>query len=274
MSAQAHTSDTATLDRRTLAGDHRRLAALLRPGMHVLDVGCGTGAITAGIARAVAPAGTVLGIDRDPSLLDRARTRHADVPGLRFEERDVLGLDGDDRFDVVTAARVLQWIERPADALARMVAAVRPGGHMVVLDYSHADLVWDPPPPAPVRRFRDAFLAWRDANGWDNRLAHRLSDLFLESGLVEVSATVEDEIADRGHPAFDDALGVWRRVIDTLGPLMVEAGTLAAADLDAAAAAYPEWCRQSARRQHMVLRAVVGRRPGGAPCNDPFGLPS
>ena len=44
------------LDARSLGEDHAVLAALLRPGMTVLDVGCGTGAITRGIARAVSPA--------------------------------------------------------------------------------------------------------------------------------------------------------------------------------------------------------------------------
>ena len=49
MSLQPHTSDARILDRRTLERDHRRLAELLKPGMAVLDVGCGTGAITAGL---------------------------------------------------------------------------------------------------------------------------------------------------------------------------------------------------------------------------------
>src|SRR5262249_44872192 len=147
----------------------RHLAALLRPGMRVLDVGCGTGAITSGIARVVGPTGFALGIDRDPALLRLAVEQHASVPALGFEERDVLELTVETPFDIVTAARVLQWIEHPADAVDRMAAATRPGGLVVVLEYCHAELVWQPEPPAAVRRFYDGFLAWRDANGWDNR---------------------------------------------------------------------------------------------------------
>ena len=70
--SQQHQSSKNVLDRRTLAGDHRRLAELLRPGQSVLDVGCGTGSITAGIAEAVQPGGEVLGLDRDADLLARA----------------------------------------------------------------------------------------------------------------------------------------------------------------------------------------------------------
>jgi ubiquinone/menaquinone biosynthesis C-methylase UbiE len=51
------------LPQRSLETSHRRLAELLRPGMAVLDVGCGAGAITRGIAEAVAPGGHALGLD-------------------------------------------------------------------------------------------------------------------------------------------------------------------------------------------------------------------
>jgi ubiquinone/menaquinone biosynthesis C-methylase UbiE len=76
MSEQSHRSDPRVLNRRTLERDHRRLADLLCPGLFVLDVGCGTGAITAGVARRVASEGKVLGVDRDEGLLTQARQDH------------------------------------------------------------------------------------------------------------------------------------------------------------------------------------------------------
>ena len=135
MAEQFHRSDPRVLNRRTLDRDHRRLAELLRPGMTVLDVGCGTGAITAGIARSVGPGGSVVGVDRDLGLLEIARTEHAAVANLRFRREDALSLEFRQCFDVVTAARMLQWIRRPAKALARMKEAVKPRGRLVVLVY-------------------------------------------------------------------------------------------------------------------------------------------
>jgi SAM-dependent methyltransferase len=261
MNGQRHTSDSSILDRRTLARDHRRLGALLRPGMHVLDVGCGTGAITADVARAVGPTGRVVGQDRDPALLARARARGADVPWLSFEEGDVLARESGPRFDVVTAARLLQWIERPDLALARMAAATRPGGQVVVLDYDHTAIAWDPEPAGPITRFYAAFLAWRAAHGWDNAIAVHLSKLFADAGLEEVASHVEDEVAERGAPGFEDALDIWRRVLDEIGGLVVEEGFLESAAHAAARTAWGAWAAGSARRQHMVLRAVVGRVP-------------
>ena len=228
--------------------------------MAVLDVGAGTGAITAEIAGAVGPSGSVLGIDRDETMIRLAREHHAGVANLAFELLDVLELCDEARFDVVTAARALQWIEDPARALQRMHAATRPGGMAVVLEYTHADLVWEPSPPEPVRRFYDAFLAWRDANGWDNRLGDHLPGLVADAGFRDVVLTVEDEVATRGDPGFADALELWQRVIESMGTTIVGAGFLVQTDLDAARAAHRSWSKHDARMQRMVLRAVDGRR--------------
>lgn len=66
----------AVLDARSLAASHRQLAALLRPGLAVLDVGCGTGAITRGIAEAVAPGGRAVGLDVNAGMIESARRAH------------------------------------------------------------------------------------------------------------------------------------------------------------------------------------------------------
>ncbi|MGH9581503.1 MAG: methyltransferase domain-containing protein, partial [Bryobacteraceae bacterium] len=147
MSQQTHRADPRILNRRTLGRNHRHLVELLKPGMSVLDVGCGTGAITAGIARAVGPSGRVVGVDRDDSLLQLARQEHGDFENLSFEKQDVLSLNYKGYFDIVTAARALQWIADSKTALARMKSAARAGGHIVVLDYNHDNNSWEPDPP-------------------------------------------------------------------------------------------------------------------------------
>ncbi|MFZ0889767.1 MAG: methyltransferase domain-containing protein [Candidatus Binataceae bacterium] len=264
MSAQTHSSTPRALDRRTLEHDHRRLAAVLRPGMSVLDAGCGTGAITVGIARAVGSRGRVVGLDRDSALLAIARARFGQVPGLSFEHGDVLAMPAEPRFDVVTAARALQWIDQPGIALGRMKAAAKPGGLVMVLDYSHARLEWEPAPGAAVRRFYDAFLTWRAANRWDNLLADHLPELFAANGLAGIVTHVEDEFAQRGDPGFDAALDIWGAVIDTVGPAIVAAGFLTESERAGAREAHARWCRDDAVRQRMVLRAVEGRPGPGA----------
>ena len=121
------------LETRTLTTAHRRLAQLLRPGLMVLDVGCGTGAMTWGMAEAVAPGGLAVGVDVHPGLLVQARRTHGSIPGLAFTCGDVYALPCRDAFDVVTAARVLQWLAHPLDALRALMAATKPGGRVVVI---------------------------------------------------------------------------------------------------------------------------------------------
>ena len=159
MPAQSHRSDRRILGRRTVQRDHRCLAELLHPGLSVLDVGCGTGAISADAAKAVGPHGHVVGIDREEVLLELARTEHALVPSLRFEYGDVTTLTSCAQFDIVSAARALQWIAEPPLAISKMKQAAKPSGVLVVLDYNHTSNDWEPDPPGEFKLFYNAFLA-------------------------------------------------------------------------------------------------------------------
>lgn len=245
MGAQTHRSDPRILNRRTLEENHRVLAGMLRPGMSVLDVGCGTGAITAGIARAVAP-GRVVGVDRDEALLETARRDHA---GVEFQQGDALALAFQDEFDIVTAARAVQWIAEPARAVARMAAAVKPGGALVVLDYNHDRNAWFPDPPPEFARFYAAFLEWRASNGWTNDTADCLPEWFTAAGLVDIESVESSETMGRGGP------DVWGQVIGELGRQFYPEDERAAA-----AVAYHDYCETALQRQTLALRTVIGRR--------------
>ncbi len=105
----------------------RDLLALLapQPGEHILDAGCGTGHLTAGIAQAGAQ---VLGIDRSAAMIDQAR---ANFPELRFETREIGDLSYDAEFDAVFSNAVLHWVQPPEAAAAAMSRALKPGGRVV-----------------------------------------------------------------------------------------------------------------------------------------------
>ena len=249
------------LDTRSLSADHRRLAQLLQPGMSVLDVGCGSGAITLGIAEAVGADGHVVGIDISEELLALALTTHGGPQNLAFEIADVTRHQYRDEFDVVTAARLLQWLADPLVALASMVAAAKPDGQIIVLDYSHTRARWMPEPPEPFRRFYDAFLAWRAEAGMDNEIADHLAAMMTGLGLVEVNATLEVEQAVRGDADFETRMALWPGVIATRGHQLVADGMIDEAERAAAGDAFAEWVRALARSQSLHLVAVSGRKP-------------
>lgn len=225
--------------------------------MSVLDVGCGTGAITADIARAVGPNGRVVGLDRDESLLVIARGDHV-LPNLRFVHGDVLNFAFDESFDIVTAARALQWINPSELAISRMVQAAMAGGKIVVLDYNHDNNAWQPGPPSEFIRFYEAFLDWRNANGWSNRMADCLPGLFESQGLEDIRVHIEDEIARRGGPDFSADTVIWVHVIETIGPQLVAAGFLQERERIQAELVYRDWVRDHLQVQTLQMRAVEG----------------
>jgi SAM-dependent methyltransferase len=261
MPAQSHRSDPHILARRTLQRDHGCLAELLRPGLSVLDVGCGTGAITAGVAKAVGPHGHVVGIDRDEVLLELARTEHTMLPNLEFERSDVTTLTFCAQFDIVTAARTLQWVAEPALAISKMKRAAKPSGLLVVLDYNHTSNEWEPDPPGEFKLFYNAFLAWRSTNGWDNEMADHLPDLFRSAGLLEVKSHMQDEVVEHGAPDFAERTTLWSEVIESLGGNLVTAGFHTKHQLEEARECYDSWAETALVKQTLAMRAVTGKVP-------------
>ncbi len=257
MNGQKHQSDARILSRRTLVRDHQALVALLAPGMHVLDAGCGVGAIAAGIAAAVGPEGRVVGIDRDLGMIRIAQTQASAV--LRFEVSDIIDAPYIGQFDIVTAARTLQWIAEPARAVTAMVRAAKPGGWVVVLDYNHAANSWMPVPPPEFTVFYQAFLAWRAAHGWDNQMADHLPDLFRSAGLLDVTVSGQSEVARPEDPDFGETTLIWEEVIEKVGARMAESGFIQAAQLEAASRVYRQWRQSELRCQTLQLKAVIGR---------------
>jgi ubiquinone/menaquinone biosynthesis C-methylase UbiE len=228
--------------------------------MSVLDIGCGTGAITADVARVVGPNGRVVGLDRDESLLVIARGDHV-FPNLRFVHGDILSFAIDEFFDIVTAARVLQWINPPKLAITRMVQSAAPGGKIVALDYNHDNNAWEPDPPSEFMRFYKAFLEWRSANGWNNRMADCLPGLFESQDLECIQVHIEDEIARRGDPDFATASAIWLHVIEAIGPQLVTAGFLAERERTEAECVYREWIDTYLQVQTLQMRTVEGTVP-------------
>ena len=72
------------LDERTITDDNRNLLNLLKKGMNVLDVGCGSGAITKDIATIIGPEGVVTGIDISEELIGIAKEKYASIKNISF----------------------------------------------------------------------------------------------------------------------------------------------------------------------------------------------
>jgi ubiquinone/menaquinone biosynthesis C-methylase UbiE len=119
----------------------------VRPGMRVLDVGCGKGAVTLSAAQSVGPAGAVTGIDLAAPMLEqaRARARQAGLEQARFERADAGNPPYPSRaFDVVLAGYVIQFLPRPDLAVQCWQAVLRPGGTLAFSWGLAQDPAWIP----------------------------------------------------------------------------------------------------------------------------------
>ena len=96
-----------------------------KPGERILDLGCGTGHLTAKIAEA---GSCVVGVDRSPEMIDQARGRY---PALRFEVMDARELSFNEAFDAVFSNATLHWIHEPELVIRGIAKLLGLGGRFV-----------------------------------------------------------------------------------------------------------------------------------------------
>ncbi len=174
---------------RTAENSAGYLLPALRPGLDLLDVGCGPGTITVDLAARVAPARVVgLDVSADPLAEARGAAERTGVD-VAFEVGDVYALEAaDDSFDVVHAHQVLQHLTDPAAALREMARVCRPGGVIAVRDVDYGAFV-TPPADAGLDRWLDLYYAVARHNGGEPHAGRRLLSWAHAAGLRDVVAT-------------------------------------------------------------------------------------
>ena len=227
------------------AGEHRRLErqaevmteltrsilarAGVGEGMRVLDVGCGPGDVSLIAAGLVGPSGSVVGIDRDPAGLDRARAR-AEAAGLThvaFVEADMHAGLPEGRFDAIVGRLVLMYTPDPAALLTRFAGLLGPGG---ILAFQETDIgAAKSVPPVPsimdnLERIRETF---RRA-GANPSMALSLDRAFRGAGMIPemVGGTALDACGEGFCPAWVSS------TVRSLLPRMEALGVATAAEID------------------------------------------
>ncbi|WP_371502505.1 methyltransferase domain-containing protein [Kitasatospora sp. NBC_00374] len=157
-------------------------------GLRWLDVGCGTGALTAAVAARCRPR-MVLGVDRSAGFVDSARS--AAPASACFVVADALSLPvRDEVFDAAVSGLALNFLPGPGAAAAEAARVVRPGGLVAAYVWDYADGM------AFLRHFWDAAVAVDPGavalhEGRRFPVCHpdRLRALWTRAGLVDVAVT-------------------------------------------------------------------------------------
>ena len=169
---------------RTAENSAAYLLPELTPAMAILDVGCGPGTITAGLAERV-PDGQVTAIDSVPEIVAKAA---ADCPreNLTFATGDVYALDYPDAaFDVVHAHQVLQHLTDPVAALREMRRVTKPGGLVAARDGDYGAFFWYPESPV-LDQWRELYLRVARAAGGEPNSGRMLHAWARQAGFTDV----------------------------------------------------------------------------------------
>jgi SAM-dependent methyltransferase len=226
----------------------------LGPGMMILDVGTGAGDIALIAAEMVGASGSVVGVDRNPEVLETARARAltAGLSNATFVEGDAGALDLDGGFDAAVGRLVLMHQPDPAKTLRSVAAEVRSGGIVAFQEYNVTTRSMVAFPPTPL---------WEEALGWiataleragvETEMGFKLRGAFVEAGLPEPRMELNAPVG--GGPlwgGYEFAAGTVR----TLLPLLERFGIATAEEVGVETLA-------ERLREEMVASGGVGKPP-------------
>ncbi|MGP3982274.1 methyltransferase domain-containing protein [Streptomyces sp. KR80] len=231
---------------RTAANSAAYLIGELRPGLSLLDVGCGPGTITADLAALVAP-GRVVAVDAAADILDQARSTTAErgLETVEFASADAHDLNfPDDSFDAVHAHQVLQHVADPVRALREMRRVCRPGGVVAVRDSDYAAMTWYPQVPG-LDDWLELYRRVARAHGGEPDAGRRLLSWARQAGFEDITATAGTWCyATPEERAWWSGLWADRTTQSDYARRAVDGGHATKADLQRIADAWRTWCER------------------------------
>jgi ubiquinone/menaquinone biosynthesis C-methylase UbiE len=160
----------------------------VRPGMSLLDCGCGPGSITVGLAAAVAP-GEVVGVDLEPSQVALAQA-HAAVRGVanvRIVLGDIRALPVPEAiFDAVFGHTIVMSFPDPIPALREVYRVVKPGGVVGFRELDFSGRLYEPP-EAAWQEFWELYARVVQHNGGSVQVGKRLGGLLRRAGFDRIT---------------------------------------------------------------------------------------
>ncbi|KAL8293451.1 hypothetical protein RQP46_000152 [Phenoliferia psychrophenolica] len=232
---------------RTAANSAAFLLPLLKPGDHILDVGCGPGTITVDLAEIVHE-GHVTGLEYAPDVLVGAKKLAGErgVSNVDFVTGDVHNLASiaDGTFDVVYAHQVLQHVGDPVQALREMKRVCKVGGIVAARDSDYEGFTWYPSLPG-MDKWNKLYLRVAANNGGEPNAGRQLHAFARKAGFDPIKIT--KSAGTWCYSSLDEVAwwsDLWaERTQKSNFALSVQQGLATQADLDEVSEAWREWGR-------------------------------
>lgn len=159
----------------------------LRPGMHVVEAGCGTGVVCRALARRCGSAVRITGVDASEYMVELARgltAREGLGHAIEYRRGDAYALPcADESFDAALAITLLGHLDDPDRALRELVRVTRPGGTVLAVDWDQGAVVLSHPDEALTAALIEHYYRNYVADRWAGR---KLPGRFTAAGLRDL----------------------------------------------------------------------------------------
>ena len=242
---------------RTVENSAAYFAAVVEADFRILDVGCGPGTITAGLA-ALVPEGAVIGIDRSAEVIAEAKIA---APTADFVVADLMALGiGSRSVDAVHLHQVLQHLVDPVGALGEVARVLVPGGVLAARDSDYSAMSWSPADPR-LDTWLELYRAAARSLGAEPDAGPQLEGWARAAGFEDVEVSVTNWVYETPEERrWWGSLWADRMTKSALASTILEASLATPDDLAELARAWREFSTALVGRFEVPCTEILARR--------------
>lgn len=170
----------------------------VKPGMRVLDAGCGSGKTTMLIHEMIQPGGNVVGVDYSQSQIAFAEKNYGGKAGLEFYLQDIKApMEWLGQFDLVLVRFVLEYYRAGASEIVKnLMKSVKPGGSLCLMDLDYNSLIYYDMPELLQSTLAKVIVILEDKYNFDTLMGRKLYSFLYDAGFenIEVELTAHNLI--------------------------------------------------------------------------------